>query len=72
MKTFVKTVAVIIMLSSCNTNQAQESVSVIENVEAKSQLIAFGNSITESLSVFFSFLITRLIAVIFGLGSGIF
>ena len=35
MKTFVKTLAVIIMLSSCSNNQAQQSVSVLENVDAR-------------------------------------
>ena len=47
MKTFVKIFAVIIMLSSCNTNQAQESVSVIENVEAKTfkELVDAGKGI---------------------------
>ena len=47
MKTFVKIFAVIIMLSSCNTNQAQQSVSVIENVDAKTfkELVDAGNGI---------------------------
>jgi len=35
MKTFVKIVAAIIVLSSCNNNQAQQSVSIIENADAK-------------------------------------
>lgn len=35
MKIFVKTVVAIILLSSCNNNQAQQSGSVIENVDAK-------------------------------------
>lgn len=35
MKTLVKIVAVIIMLSSCNSNQAQQTGPVIENVDAK-------------------------------------
>jgi len=34
MKTFVKIVAVIIMLISCNSNQAQQTGPVIENVDA--------------------------------------
>ena len=47
MKTFVKIFVVIIMLSSCNTNQAQQSVSVIENVDAKTfkELVDAGNGI---------------------------
>ena len=47
MKTFVKIFAVIIMLSSCNTNQAQQSVSVIENVDAKTfkELVDAGKGI---------------------------
>jgi len=47
MKTFVKTVAAIIMLSSCNNNQAQQSGSVIENVDAKTfkELVDAGKGI---------------------------
>ena len=35
MKIFLKTLAAIILFSACNTNQAQQSISVIENVDAK-------------------------------------
>lgn len=47
MKTFVKTLAAIIMLSSCNNNQAQQAGSVIENVDAKTfkELVDAGKGI---------------------------
>ena len=47
MKTYVKIVAAIIMLSSCNNNQAQQSVSVKENVDAKTfkELVDAGKGI---------------------------
>lgn len=47
MKIFIRTVAAVIMLISCNNNQAQQSASVIENVDAKTfkKLVDAGNGI---------------------------
>jgi len=47
MKTFIKIIAAIIILNSCNNNQAQQSVSVIENVDAKTfkELVDAGKGI---------------------------
>lgn len=47
MKTLLKIVVLILMLSSCNNNKAQQSASIIENVDAKifKEFVDAGNGI---------------------------